>query len=217
MAIQWVEHSTRTQILQFIKRKGRACILEISRALGVTPMGVRRHVARLQTLGAIRKEKQRCGRGRPADAISLTDLGDGLFPKAYDQFSMDLIRSAASQGGPQEVDRLFDQRRKLLVEKFAHRMRGKGREARVREAVAILCEEGYMAEFEKINARTFRITEHNCAIAQIAREYPQACQAELCLLAQMLQADVERDAHVLRGDLRCSYLAKFPSRRIPAA
>ena len=217
MAIQRVEHPTRTHILQFIKQKGRTCIREISCALGVTPMGVRRHVDRLETLGMIRKEKQRCGRGRPSDAIALTELGDGMFTKAYDRFSTDLLRSVALQGGQRKVDRLFDQRRIYLVEKFARRMRGKGREARVREAVAILCEEGYMAEFEKINARTFRITEHNCAIAQIAREFPQACEVERCFLAQMLGAEVERDAHVLRGDHRCSYRVQFPSRRIRAA
>lgn len=217
MSTHGVEHSTRTQILRFLKVKGRTRIREISRALGVTPMGVRRHLARLRTMGVIRKEKQCCGRGRPADVISLTDLGDGLFPKAYDRFSVDLIRSVASLDGPQMVDHLFDQRRKHLVKKFAPRMRGKGREARVQETVAILSEDGYMAEFHKMDSRTFRITEHNCAIAHIARQYPQACQSELCFLAEVLQADVQRDAHVLRGDLECSYLVQFPSRRITAA
>jgi len=207
------EHGTRIEIIRFIKVKGRACIREISRALCLTPMGVRRHLDRLQRLGMIRAERQRGARGRPADVWLLTELGDSLFPKTYDRFSVELIRSVASLDGPQKVNLLFEQRREHLLERFAGRMKGKGRKACIQEAVAILCEEGYMAEFRQLRSHSFLITEHNCAIAQVAREYPQACEAELCFLGRMLQADVERQAHALKGDLECSYLVRFPARR----
>ena len=211
------EKSTRTEVLRFIKVKGRAVIEDISRALGITPMAVRRHIRRLHGDGFVRIEKTQRGRGRPAHLIFLTDLGDGLFPKAYDRFSADLIRSLALLDGNAKVERLFETRKNHLVQKYAERMVGKNGSARVREAVQILCEEGYMAECSPLHPGTFRITEHNCAIAHIAREYPQVCQSELCFLAQMLGAEVQRDAHVLKGDSECSYLVQFPSPRKVAA
>lgn len=207
------DKSTRTEVLRFIKVKGQVVVEEISRALGITPMAVRRHIRRLHDAGFLRIEKARRGRGRPAHLIFLTDLGDGFFPKAYDRFSADLIRSLALLDGDSKVERLFETRKNHLLQKYAGRMARKNGLARVREAVRILCEEGYMAECCPLHPGTFRITEHNCAIAHIAREYPQVCQSELCFLAQMLGAEIQRDAHVLKGDSECSYLVQFPSPR----
>lgn len=202
--------STRNEILRFIKIRGRAGIREISSALRVTPMAVRRHVRKLQSAGMLRTERVQRGRGRPTDLCLLTDLGDGFFPKAYDRFCADLIRSIAHLDGEGQVDRLFETRKNLLVRQFAERMTKKAPGARVREVVRILCEEGYMAECCAVNARTFVITEHNCAIAHIAQKYPQACQSELCFLAQVLGAEVQRQSHALKGDSQCSYLVQFP-------
>ena len=214
---QQKEKSTRNEVLRFIKVKGRVVIEDISRALGITPMAVRRHIRRLHSAGFVQIEKSQRGRGRPAHLVLLTDLGDGLFPKAYDRFSADLIRGVVSLDGNAKVEQLFETRKSHLLQKYVGRMDGKTGSARVREAVRILSEEGYMAECSSLNPGTFRITEHNCAIAHIAREYPQVCESELCFLAEMLGADVQRDAHVLKGDSECSYLVQFPSRRKAAA
>ena len=211
MAIPTEEKSTRNEVLRFIKIRGRAGIREISGVLRITPMAVRRHVRKLQSAGLVRTERVQRGRGRPADLCLLTDLGDGFFPKAYDRFCADLIRSIVQLDGEAKVDRLFETRKDLLVRQFAERMTKKGPAARVREAVRILCEGGYMAECGAVSAQTFLITEHNCAIAHIAQRYPQACQAELCFLAQVLGAEVQRQSHALKGDSECSYLVRFPA------
>lgn len=206
------DKSTRTKLVRFVKVKGRVAIRDISRALGITPMAVRRHVRWLHQAGLVQIEKARGARGRPAHLCLLTDLGDALFPKAYDRFSADLIRGVALLDGDAKVEQLFEARKNQLLQKYKGRMTGKHGAARVQEAVLILCEEGYMAECCPLNPGTYRITEHNCAIAHIARDYPQVCHSELCFLAQVLGAEVERESHVLRGDSECSYLVQFPAR-----
>ena len=208
--------NTKNEILQLVKMRGRAAIREISQTLAITPMAVRRHVRQLQKAGLLHTEKTKQGRGRPADSCLLTELGDGLFPRAYDRFSAELIASLASLDGEEKVNQLFEARQRQLVEKFADRTAGKSREARVQEAAAILCEEGYMAEYSKLSARRFLITEHNCAIAHIAQKCSQACQSELCFLAQLLHAEVQRQEHVLKGDSTCSYLVEFPAKTAAA-
>ena len=213
MAEEVGQDTTRQKILHFIKIKGRPAISDISQALGITPMAVRRHVLGLQSSGLLRMEMERRTKGRPAALCLLTDLGDSLFPKSYDRFSMELIQCLAYLDGEEKVNQLFEKYKERLVAKFAGRMEGKNREDRVREAVAILCEQGYMAESRKVNPETFLITEHNCAIAHVARQYPQACQGELCFLAQILRAEVQRQAHILKGDSECSYLIQFPAKR----
>jgi len=203
---------TRTKLVRFVKVKGRVAIRDISRALGITPMAVRRHVRWLHQAGLLQIEKAQGARGRPAHLCLLTDLGDALFPKAYDRFSADLIRGVALLDGEAKVEQLFEARKNQLLQKYKGRMADKNGAARVQEAVLILCEEGYMAESCPLNPGTYRITEHNCAIVHIARDYPQVCQSELCFLAQVLGAEVQREAHALRGDSECSYLVQFPAR-----
>jgi len=206
------DKSTRAEVVRFVKVKGRVAIQDISRALGITPMAVRRHVRWLHEAGLVRIEKARGSRGRPAHLCLLTDLGDALFPKGYDRFSADLIRSVALLDGDAKLEQLFAERKNQLLQKYEGRMAGKSAAARVQEAVRILCEEGYMAESCPLQPGTYRITEHNCAIAHIARDYPQVCHSELCFLAQMLGADVQRELHALKGDSECSYLVQFPAR-----
>jgi len=203
---------TRTKLVRFVKVKGRVAIRDISRALGITPMAVRRHVRWLHQAGLVQIEKAQGARGRPAHLCLLTDLGDALFPKAYDRFSADLIRGVALLDGEAKVEQLFEARKNQLLQKYKGRMADKNGAARVQEAVLILCEEGYMAESCPLNPGTYRITEHNCAIVHIAREYPQVCHSELCFLAQMLGAEVQRESYALRGDSECSYLVQFPAR-----
>lgn len=210
------QDSTRKKILRFIKIKGRPAIAEISHALGITQVAVRRHVLGLQSSGLVRMEMERRPKGRPAALCLLTDLGDSLFPKNYDNFSRELIQCLASLDGEEKVSRLFEEYKNRMVARFAGRMEGKSRKDRVQEAVAILCEQGYMAELHKVNETTFLVVEHNCAIAHIARQYPRACEEELCFLRQLLQADVKRDAHILKGDLECSYLIQFPAKDKPS-
>jgi DeoR family suf operon transcriptional repressor len=203
------QESTRSKILHFLKIKGRAAISEMSHAFRITPMAVGRHVRELESAGLVLTNTERRPKGRPAAVCSLTDLGDTFFPKAYDRFSSDLIRAVACLDGKDKVDQIFEKLKNDLIQRCAGRINGNTPEDRIKQAVAMLCEQGYMAEYRKKNSNTFVITEHNCAIAHVAREYQQVCHGELCFLSQVLGATVERQAHLVKGDSKCSYLVQF--------
>ena len=46
---------------------------------------------------------------------------------------------------------------------------------------AILDEDGYLADAERLPDGSWRITEHNCAILTVAHGFSQACSSELVL------------------------------------
>ena len=52
---------------------------------------------------------------------------------------------------------------------------------------------------------SIRLLEHNCAIFQVANGTPAACEAELALFRDVLDADVVRESHIASGDRSCSY------------
>ena len=85
-------------------------------------------------------------------------------------------------------------------------MAGKDLEHQVQELAQIRTEEGYMAEWEKVNQDTFLLRENNCAICQIAQQCIQACSHELALFQRVLPgANVTRESHILQGDGACTY------------
>jgi DeoR family suf operon transcriptional repressor len=79
----------------------------------------------------------------------------------------------------------------------------------VAELARILDEDGYLADFERVDDDTWRITEHNCAVFAVASRYGQACSSEIAFLREaMPDAEVERVSHMVAGAHACSYLVR---------
>ena len=74
---------------------------------------------------------------------------------------------------------------------------------------AILDEDGYLADAERLDDGRWLITEHNCAILDVAQRYRGACRSELAFLREVLPgARVERVAHMIAGAHMCAYEIK---------
>ncbi len=106
------------------------------------------------------------------------------------------------------VAEVFDWRRQRMENEARPRLAGRTLEERVRAVTQIQDEAGYMAEYESLPDQGFVIREHNCAICKVARRFPQACQKELELFQNLLDADVEREQHMAMGDAMCSYIIR---------
>jgi predicted ArsR family transcriptional regulator len=79
-------------------------------------------------------------------------------------------------------------------------------EDQVDELTAILDEDGYLADVERLEDGGWRITEHNCAILSVAQGFRQACSSELSFIRDALPgAAVERVAHLMDGAHVCAY------------
>ncbi|MFC5703819.1 helix-turn-helix transcriptional regulator [Cohnella faecalis] len=201
------ETSTRNQILQLLKMQGNRRINELSKALGITEMAVRRHIQMLERDGLVASLLVRQPMGRPMYRYSLTEQADELFPKNYSQLTLDLLSELEDQdGGAGVIDRMFEGRRDKLEARYKDRMQHKPLEERVAELSSIQNGGGYMSEWE-LDERTgeFRLYEYNCPVAQVANRYRQACKCEKQLFERLLDADVERTECLADGGARCTY------------
>lgn len=210
------EGTTRRQLLHLLKTKGESCVQELSGALGITAMAVRRHLHSLQRDGLVRVSLVRRAVGRPSYRYSLTERAEELFPRNYAQLTLDLLDELQAMAGTGSVDRLFAGRREKLEARYRERMRGKHLRDKVAELAAIQNASGYMAEWDE-DRDGFRLYEYNCPIAAVAGQYRQACRCERELFAALLDADVERTECLAEGDVRCTYVirsrAAVPERR----
>jgi predicted ArsR family transcriptional regulator len=198
--------STRQTIVTLLKTKGPGNARELSKHLGMTEMGVRRHLHALEREGFVRPTLVRQAMGRPTMVYALTGEAEQLFPRNYHLLTLDLLDEL--EDDPESAGmagRLFEARKRKLLERYAPRMEGKTLSDRVTELAAIQNAGGYMVEVETGEHGEHVLNEYNCPIAQVASRYQQACSCELALFEKLLNAPVERTECLAKGGNKCSY------------
>jgi DeoR family suf operon transcriptional repressor len=209
--------TTRRAILNLLKRQGPLDALAVARELALTPAAIRLQLARLEEDGLLvhRDEVPADGagarRGRPRHAYELTEAAEALYPKRYGDLTTELLGYLAGPDASQ-VDELFEQRRRRRVAGALPRTANLPFDEQVAALTAILDEDGYLAEAERLNDGSWRITEHNCAILTVAHGFSQACTSELAFIREALPgATVQRVAHLMDGAHVCAYVVSPPA------
>ncbi len=197
--------TTRRTILVALKRRGTSRAQDLATELGLTVAAVRQQLGRLESDGLVTHHRDAEGRGRPVHVYELTPLADGLFPKRYGDLTTELL-SYLGGAGSRQVDDLFEQRRRRRLHDARPRLDSRSLEEQVDELTAILDEDGYLADVERLDDGGWRITEHNCAILSVAQGFRQACSSELSFISDALPgAEVQRVAHLMDGAHVCAY------------
>lgn len=192
-----------------LKRSGPLSVADLSAAMGITEMAVRRHIQTLERDGLLQAALTRQKMGRPMYLYTLSPLADDLFPKNYNGLALDLLEELEQEEGPEVVTRLFVRRKLKLQRMYGERMSGKALEARVAELADIQNAGGYMAEWEKgEQGGSYILREYNCPISKVAGRYEQACECELKLFEELLGADVERTECLAKGGCKCVYVIR---------
>jgi predicted ArsR family transcriptional regulator len=196
--------STRRQILQLLRTHGAHTAQQLADQLHITPMGVRRHLMLLERDGLVHVQAQRQPTGRPTFLYALTEAGSETFPKSYDLLATQLLDVVRATQGAAQVTRIFAGRMDELYKQFAPRMNGKNLAERVQELAKIQEEAGYMARWEKVPGG-YLLKEQNCAIYRVACRFQDACTFEIELFRRLLNAELRRVEHQVKGDLACTY------------
>ena len=199
----------RRVVLYGVRRLDDATVDEVAELLDMTPSGARQHLVALAEQGLVEAtEAPRVagGRGRPRLTYRVTELADALFPKAYGALTNELLGYLDDEDAS-VVDRIFCKRRDERIRRATVRLEGKTTlGAKVREVAQILDEDGYLATAERTGTGAYRVVEHNCAIATVARRYRQACSSEIDFLRAVLPGTrIERSKHMVAGDQHCAY------------
>jgi DeoR family transcriptional regulator, suf operon transcriptional repressor len=204
--------TTRRAILNLIKRQGPLDAGAVAKELALTPAAIRLQLSRLEEDGLLtHRDELTEGRGRPRHAFQLTSAAEALYPKRYGDLTTELL---GYLGGPDAsaVDELFEQRRRRRVAGALPRTSNLPFDEQVAALTAILDEDGYLADAERLADGSWRITEHNCAILTVAHGFSQACSSELAFIREALPgATVQRVAHLMDGAHVCAYVVSPPA------
>lgn len=204
--------STRRNIMTLLKMKGPLTIGALAEELGITEMGVRRHVLQLEQESLAKTKVVRQAMGRPMHVYSLTERADDHFPKSYHNLALELLRELDHGSGQEAVNVLFEGRKRRMLAQYSPMMQGRDLEERVAELSSIQNAGGYMAEWSKEEDGSYVMREFNCPIRQVASQYRRACQCEHQLFEELLDAKVVRSECMAEGGQSCRY-AITPKKR----
>lgn len=205
MAPQAADASTRERVARSILTHGPSTAGELAGRLGLTAAAVRRHLALLLEMGFVSSHEQRIrgsrGRGRPAHVYALTDRGRGAFYQAYDVLALDALRYLEESAGPDAVKLFADKVVAGIEERF--RTLEPTRDTALDALVEALSEEGYVASLKPV-ATGQQLCQYHCPVANVARQYPQLCEAETQIFSRLLNSHVQRLATIAHGEVVCN-------------
>jgi predicted ArsR family transcriptional regulator len=181
----------------------------------MTPAGVRRHLDALLAEGLVEAREQRIygqrHRGRPAKVFSLTDSGRAVFHHDYDALAVDALRFIAESGGEQAVAAFARRRFADLAARYQGVLSAADPDERSRLLAEALTADGYAAstrDAEKLPGE--QLCQHHCPVQHVAEEFPQLCEAETQVFADLLGTHVQRLATIAHGDGVCTTFIPGP-------
>jgi predicted ArsR family transcriptional regulator len=190
--------STRTKILDILRRRREATVDDLTRALELAPATVRRHLDILQRDGYVTVRPVRRETGRPHYAFSITEAGEELFPQHYVRITnrlideiMDLAPADTSgRSGRELAGVIFERMAQRLARAYSPRVNGPTLAERLRQATQLLAGEGMTLEVEERQGE-FLLLGRSCPCQRLAERDIDVCAHDRKLLSELLRADVE--------------------------
>lgn len=196
--------ATRKQIVDYLRRHGRATVKELDTHLGLTSTGVRQHLTVLEREGLVDAQEERGHVGRPALVYRLTDEGDALYPKSYDQLANILLEEVREVAGGQALQTLLRRTATRFAEPYRARLEGRSLAERVQETSKIIQERGSLSEAVQ-DGDDWLIKQYTCPFPKVAEENSCVCALDVEFVRQLVGADARLSTSLLRGDDCCTY------------
>ena len=201
--------ATRKDILDLLRSHGHATVREIGEALGLTATGIRQHLTVLERDALVESYEERGHVGRPALVYRLTQEGDALYPKKYDELANALIEEARKVLGPPALAQLM----KSVANRFAAphlaRLSGMSHEDRVAAVSEILESRGnVVSEVDDTDGHS--LCKHTCEYWNVATKNSIVCALDVEFVRQLAGSDARLTTSLLRGDGCCTFHIKSP-------
>ena len=202
--------STRMEVLELLRRRGRSSAEIIASDLGVTPNAVRQHLTNLERDGFVVSHPERSGRGRPSLLFSLTERADSVFPKRYGQLATMVLQEVQEMGGPEALDEIFARVATRHASAIEPALEGLEFDEKLRRVVTWIGRAGTLAE-QTETSEGVKVTIHNCPFRNTALKFPQVCTITPHLISRLLGTAVSQVDSIHRHDPFCSFVVARPT------
>jgi predicted ArsR family transcriptional regulator len=208
--------ATRRRIMTLVKEKGALTADELADHLGISSVAVRRHLAKLESDGLLMYEEVQRGMGRPSFVYKLGEAASSYFPRRYEELATAVLETIRDLYGLEAIDAVFRMRTEHMLNSYRQRVNGVTLDKRLDQLTQLRDADGYMSTWELRDDGIFILREANCPIVHVAEGCESACSYDHALLTDLLDAEVVRKGHIIRGDGACMYEVKPKARAVSA-
>ena len=194
----------RGDILVELKRAQPLTAKELADRFAVSANAIRRHLKELEAEGLLTYSREQRGTGAPTYAFRLNESGEQLFPTQYGEALTDVLAYVAQTSGREAVREMFSERFRATADRLQVELAEATIEEKVQAVVEFLNQQGFMAAWT-MEGDQLRLAEHNCAMRDVAEQFPEICQAEVQFLKDVLQSDIKRHSYIPDGCNACQY------------
>lgn len=196
---------SRQQLLSSIKDQGMACATTLANTLGLTREACRQQLLALQQQGLVSSHRQsKASAGRPKLLFSLTNQGEHLFPKHYDQLTLMLIDTVQEQLGTKMLEGVLA----AISDKQVRQWQQQIQSLSLRQKLVAL-KDFYFANdpFTEVvdDDSGLWLIEKNCPFLNLANERPALCSLTVSTLMKLLGVRVRREKRFQNGDGHCAF------------
>jgi len=202
-----IDTSPAAQILKLLQQQGALTIKDIEAALGVTATAVRQQLTALQAEGLLSSTKVREKRGRPHATYRLSDKGQKLFARGYENLAQVLLEEVLELTEPEHIRQLLQRVSTRLGEQYAEHVHGTALQDRLQELVLALEQRGIISKVEEEDC-AFVLTEYGCPYYGLAQEHREICGMEIDAMAKVLGSEVVLHQSQLDGHHGCQFQVK---------
>lgn len=189
--------------------RGSQSVKILAKQLAMTSMGVRQHLADLETKGFVSQtQEERQTRGRPVHLWKLNAKGHRQFPDTHAQMTLELIDVIRSSLGEDSLNNLIDSYGEKIAAQYhkALNLAEPGLQSQIECLARLRSNEGYMAEV-RLLPDGWMLIENHCPICSAAKSCRQFCNSELAIFQRLFAgiASVTRSDHLFENARRCAY------------
>ena len=196
---------TRRTLLTAIKQLGMASATDLANQLGLTREAMRLQLQLLQELGLVKSETGKVkGAGRPTLLFSLTNEGEHLFPKHYDQLTLTLIDTVQDQLGEEQLVKVLAAISDKQVQQWQKKMQGLTLREKLEALKHFYFQNDPFTEVVDDDTGLWLI-EKNCPFLNLANERPPLCSVTVSTLMRLLGVVVKREKRFQDGDGFCAF------------
>ena len=207
--------ATRQDILDYLRRHAEATVKALGEHLGLTSTGIRQHLTVLERDGLVEAREERGHVGRPALVYRLTQTGDAIYPKKYDELANALIEEARHLLGPDALQQLMKNVAARFSAQYLPRLEGQPAVERLEMVAQIIQERGNVVAQSVWSGDDLLIEKHTCEFWNVATKNSAVCALDVEFVRQLAGQDARLSTSLLRGDDCCTF--RIRSRKGSAA
>ena len=208
-----MKKTTKERLILILKKNKSLTMDELMGFFTISEPAVRKHLHELENQELIKKKKHKQAIGRPYYTYELTKKGHGQFPNQYEQLPVELLRDLEELQGPDSVKALLNKRMEREQSELLAKLGGKSFDEKVHELVEVQNDAGYMVEIEKTSDGDYILTNYNCPIVNIAKEYHHVCSNEKVIYNRVFdESEVHPEGYITTGSPVCKWVIKAPKK-----